>query len=143
MAQAIAHLATVINCLAAPTPVGWTKLQDPDPFNSTELKKLWPFLIQFQLNFHDEPKVFQDHGTKVIFTISFSKGSTLDFFKPQLIADNGKIPNWLTDYLAFYILLKETFGPFNATADTEAKLEQLVMQDSHKVTHFFIDFIKI
>lgn len=35
------------------------------------------------------------------------------------------------------------FGPYNAVADAEVELEQLVMKDNHKAAKFFVDFYRI
>ncbi|KAI6045948.1 hypothetical protein EDC04DRAFT_2558820, partial [Pisolithus marmoratus] len=65
-----------------------TKVQEPNTFDSSDLKKLHKFLVQCKLNFQDCPKAFQTDCTKVTFTQSYPKGMALAWFEPDLLNPN-------------------------------------------------------
>ena len=71
--------------------------------------------------------------------MSFLKGTALNYFEPFLDTPDNK-PDWLEDYELFIEELLINFSPYDALADAKAELNALIMQDSHKVTRFFIDF---
>ena len=66
-------------------------------------------------------------------TLSFLKGTTLDYFEPYLADDPANEPTWLNNYELFVEELLINFGPYDMMADAEVELEQLVMKDNHKV----------
>src|SRR5215472_9262139 len=116
---------------ALPALVPKTKVQAPDPFNSTEPKKLHAFLVQCQINFADHPTAFAMDQAKVNFAMSHLKGITLDWFEPYYLkAPNLNIPPlvFLTDYNAFTHELQSNFGPTDPIGTAESKLEALVMK---------------
>ena len=59
-----------------------TKVQDPDPFNRSDPKKLRGFLLECKLNVWAQPKAFHMENAKVNYAMSFLKGTALDYFKP-------------------------------------------------------------
>ena len=64
-----------------------TKVQEPDPFDGSNPKKLCPFIIQCKINFQANPKPFQKERAKVTFTQSYLKGVALEYFEPDLLGD--------------------------------------------------------
>ena len=99
--------------------------------------------MQCKLNFQSKPKSFQTDQSKVNYSLSFLKGTTLDYFEPYLADDPANKPAWLNDYELFIEELLINFSPYNMMADAEVELEQLVMKDNHKATKFFIDFYQL
>ena len=81
---------------------------------------------------------FANNSAKVNYTVSFLRGTTLDYFEPGLSADCE--PMWLSDFLLFQSELETHFGPYDTVGDMEAELEQLVMKDNHKAVRFFVEF---
>ena len=81
-------------------------------------------------------------NTKVNYTMSFLKGTALDYFKPFLDTPDNE-PAWLKDYELFVEELLINFGPYNVLADAEVELNTLIMKDSHKAMRFFIDFFRL
>ena len=63
------------------------KIRDPDTFDGSDLKKLRGFLLQCKLNFRSKPKSFQTDQSKVNYSLSFLKGTALDYFEPYLADD--------------------------------------------------------
>jgi hypothetical protein len=104
------------------------KLQDPDPFNGMDPKKLQGFIIQCKLNFRAKPESFRDDSAKVNYVLSFLKGMALDYFEPFLVDDPGNEPKWLMNFEFFTEELYIYFGPYNQQAEAEIELEQLVMK---------------
>ena len=99
------------------------------------------FLFQCQLNFRDRPAAFATDSAKVNYTVSFLRGTALDYFEPGLSAEIE--PAWLSHFLTFRSELQTHFSPYNPFGDTEAELEQLVMKDNHKAVRFFVEFNRI
>ena len=122
--------------LAAPQ---CTKIREPNPFNGSDPKKLQPFLVQLELNFHDRPDTFQLNSYKVNYTLSFLKGTALDYFEP-LLMDPPANPTWSNDYDELISKLRTNFGPFDIEADAENELERLKMCDNQKVAKYIVSF---
>jgi hypothetical protein len=72
------------------------KLQEPDPFDGKDPKKLRGFLLQCTLNFHARPQDFQNDSTKVNYALSFLKEPALDYFKPYLVDDPADELLWVS-----------------------------------------------
>jgi len=105
------------------------KIRDPNMFDSSDSKKLRGFLLQCKLNFQSKPKFFQTKQLKVNYSLSFLKGTTLNYFKPYLTDDPVNKPVWLNDYELFIKELLIKFSPYDMMADAEVELEQLIMKD--------------
>ena len=79
--------------------------------------------------------MFTTDSAKVNYTVSFLRGTALDYFEPGLSAERE--PTWLPDFPLFRSELETHFG------DAEAELEQLIMKDNHKAVRFFVEFNRI
>ena len=112
------------------------KLREPDPFNSSDSRKLRTFILQCKLNFWDRPDMFKSDTAKVNYMLSFLKGSALDCFEPALLDPNE--PIWLSDLTLFIEELKTNFGTYNPVSKAEAELKGLCMQDDHQAMKYFI-----
>jgi hypothetical protein len=119
------------------------KLQEPNPFNGKDPKKLQGFLLQCTVNFCAKPQAFRDGSAKVNYVLSFLKETALDYFEPYLVDDPADEPVWASDYSAFTEELYLNFGPYNQVADAEVELESMVMKDNHKSTQCFVDFYRL
>jgi hypothetical protein len=120
-----------------------TNLCEPDTFDGSDPKKLHGFLLQCKLNFHAKPKAFSGNLEKVNYSLSFLKGTALDYFEPYLTDNPDNEPDWLSDYDTFVKELMINFSPYDSIADAEIELEQLVMKENHKATKFFVEFYRI
>ena len=76
-----------------------TKIRDPNTFDGSDSKKLRGFLLQCKLNFQSKPKSFQTKQLKVNYSLSFLKGTTLDYFKLYLTDYLATEPVWLNNYV--------------------------------------------
>jgi hypothetical protein len=139
--ESIAKLAESVN--SDKKEFGQTKLHEPDAFDGSNPKKLRGFLLQCKLNFHAKPKVFSGDLEKVNYSLSFLKGTALDYFQPYLTDNPDNEPDWLSDYDTFVEELMINFGLYDSIADVEIELEQLVMKENHKATKFFVEFYHI
>jgi hypothetical protein len=99
------------------------KLQEPDPFDGKDPKKLRGFLLQRMLNFCARPQEFWHDSTKVNYALSFLKEPALDYFEPYLVDHPADEPLWVSDYMAFTEELYLYFGPYDQVADAEVELE--------------------
>ena len=106
------------------------KVWDPDPFNGSDPKKLWGFLLECKLNFWAQPKAIQSDNAKVNYAMSFLKGMALNYFE-LFLDDPDNEPVWLKDYKLFIEELLINFGPYNALVDAKAELDALIMKDNH------------
>ena len=75
-------------------------------------KKLRGFLLQCKLNFRSKPKSFQIDQSKVNYSLSFLKGTALNYFEPYLADDPANKPAWLNDYELFVEELLINFSPY-------------------------------
>ena len=142
LASALALLAQSMaksNSTPVPAaPSSGSKVPEPDQFNGSDLRKLRSFLFQCQLNFRDHPAAFATDSAKVNYTVSFLRGTVLDYFEPGLSAERE--PKWLPNFSSFQSELQTHFGPYDVFGDVEAEMEQLAMKDNHKAVRFFVEF---
>ena len=68
--------------------------------------------MQCKLNFQSKPKSFQTKQSKVNYSLSFLKGTALDYFKPYLADDLANKPGWLNDFELFVEELLINFSPY-------------------------------
>ena len=130
LGQAMSRLVDFVTHDKQETPS--TKVQDPDPFNGSDPKKLQGFLLECKLNFWAQLKAFCMENAKVNYAMSFLKGTALDYFERFLDTPNDE-PAWLEDYELFIEELLINFSPYDAFADTKVELDALIMKDNHKV----------
>ena len=76
-----------------------TKVQELDVFDGLDTHKLQLFLVQCTLNFRNHPDAFSTDSAKVTFTLSYLKGTVLDWFEPSLTSSLNLA--WLDDYSDF------------------------------------------
>ncbi|KAG6327329.1 hypothetical protein ID866_11760 [Astraeus odoratus] len=85
----LTHAITLLSCATRHRPADsgtvHTKVHEPNTFDGMDPKKLCEFLIQCELNFCDRPQAFHLDAWKVSFALSFLKGITLAWFKPDLL----------------------------------------------------------
>src|SRR5882724_10643365 len=64
------------------------KLQEPDPFDGSDSRKLHTFILQCKLNFQDHKDLFEDDTDKVNYVVSSLKGTALDCFESAVLDTN-------------------------------------------------------
>jgi hypothetical protein len=99
------------------------------------------FLIQCHLNFQDRPTTYLTEASKVTFALSYLAGMALAWFEPWLmLPDNAPKPAWWTSFNLFMKELQANFGLYNAEAEAESALENLIMRDNHHIMKYVIEF---
>ena len=96
-------------------------------------------MVQCKLNFRDCLKNFLQDSNRVNFTISFLKGTALEWFELAILRESAE-EDWLEDWDLFLWELKTNFGLFNPTRDTEVEIDHLCMKDLHCVTKYNVKF---
>ena len=103
--------------------------------------KLWTFLIQFPLNFNDQPHTFSKDQRKVNFTISYLQGIAIAHFENTLIEPDLIHPAvWDDNYKEFVSELKTYFGAPGIDGEAESKLKNLVMKLNQHITKYLVEF---
>jgi len=120
------------------TSMSKPKLREPDPFHSSDPKKLCTFIFQCKLNFRDRKDLFSNEEDKVNYALSQLKGSALNCFEPILLGLHD--PIWLSDFNLFITELKNNFRSFDPEGKAEAELEALHMHENHQAMKYFIKF---
>ncbi|KAG6327749.1 hypothetical protein ID866_11340 [Astraeus odoratus] len=141
LTNAITLLSCATRCRPEDSGAACTKVHEPDTFDSMDPKKLHEFLIQCELNFHDRLQAFHLDAQKVSFALSFLKGITLAWFKPDLLDDTpGTDPTWADDYSEFVIELTTNFSPHDPVGDAKHQLDNLLMKDSSCINKYIVEF---
>src|SRR5882724_11009097 len=112
------------------------KLREPDPFDSSNSRKLHTFILQCKLNFRDRKDLFEDNTNKVNYVLSFLKGTALDCFESAIL-DPVK-PPWFSDFNLFLEELEANFRTYDPGGEAEAKLKGLRRHESHQAMKYFI-----
>ena len=73
--------------------------------------------MQCKLNFWSKPNSFQTEQSKVNYSLSFLKGTTLNYFELCLTNDPVNEPIQLNDYELFIKELLINFGPYDMMAN--------------------------
>src|SRR5882724_8098311 len=127
-----------ISMIISNDSVSKPKLWEPDPFDSSDSRKLRTFILQCKLNFRDRKDLFEDDTNKVNYVLSFLKGTALDCFESGVL--DPVEPAWLLDFDLFLEELEANFGTYDPVSEAEAKLEGLRMHESHQAMKYFIKF---
>jgi hypothetical protein len=102
------------------------KMKEPDTFDSSNPVKLCTFLVSLTLHFSARPKSFKEEASKIMFTLSYLRGTALQHFEQDILApDLNNPPLWLTRYANFVKELQRNFGPHNEVENAEKKLVSL------------------
>src|SRR6266481_1694195 len=91
-------IAILAQPLAAPKPTSApaTKLWELDTFNRADQNKLWTFILQCSLHFHNRANTFTSDRAKVTYTLSFLTGLALGWFEPMLFNQDEDPPGYST-----------------------------------------------
>jgi hypothetical protein len=115
------------------------KVREPDTFDGTTPRKLRDFLISCNLHFRNRAETFSSDEKKIIFILSYLKGSALSWFEPGL-NDPTNSAHWIWDYEAFLAELESNFGPHDPIGDAEKALSDLAMKKTARITKYNVDF---
>lgn len=144
LARSLALLArNIADISATPKTSTAIKPRNPDTFDGTDSSKLDTFIFQCSMYISARSKDFPDEASRVTFTLSFLKGTPLDWFQTELnhsMTNTGEFPKWFTSYTRFLSELQRLFGPRDPVNDAMIALEALRYKDSTKVTRYTLDF---
>ena len=73
------------------------KSQEPETFDGSDPEKLQQFLVLLKLNFKVHPHVFTTDVQCVNFALSYLQGSTLEWFKPDILSQNPAA-TWMANF---------------------------------------------
>src|SRR5215475_4318025 len=145
VAQALTQLASATAALRQPVSDRGPKtmLREPDTFDGSDPQKLQPFLALLALNFRDRPSAFRTQESRVVYAISYLRGSALDWFEPDIVDSNRNNPLWLSDFSAFVHELEDNFGPFDPVGDAEEALDHIFMKENQRIMKYMVLFNKL
>jgi hypothetical protein len=95
--------------------------------------------VSCNLHFRDRSDVFASDEKRILFILSYLKGSALSWFEPGL-NDPTNSAHWMWDYQAFLSELEDNFGPHDPVGDAEKSLSELVMKKTAKIMKYNVDF---
>lgn len=116
------------------------KAREPDPYDGTDPSKLRSFLSQCKLVFRSSPQAFANDDLKIMYAVSYLKGTALRWFEPNLSLDEFDLPLHAYVWNTFEEELKATFGEPDPIASATLKLDNLTMKDSHHIARYNVDF---
>jgi len=119
------------------------KPRTPDTFDGSDPNKLETFVFQCSMYIAALSKNFPDDESRVTFTISYLKGTLLEWFQAELshaMTSQGKCPGWFSSYPGFLAELQRHFGPRDPVNDATTALEALRYKESTKATRYTLDF---
>ena len=97
--------------------------------------KLRPFLAQCYLHFAEREQDFKTDDDKIIYMMSFFRGTVLDWFEPQMFdPDPASVPAWDNNFPLFLQEIQDTFGPDDPVGEAEDQLRNLRMQHSDHIS---------
>lgn len=151
LASAIALLARTLALNSRPSPPPApssanerNNVRDPDQFDGSDVTKLRSFFAQLEMVFKARPQTFSTEEKKVMYAMSYLRGTVLQYFEPYLLEpDTDFPPTFLTDYPAFQEELRLNFGPYNAIGAAEHELENLRMLDNHRIAKYITQFSRL
>ncbi len=90
--------------------------------------------------FRSHPDDFCANNLKIMFTVSWMKGTAQHWFEPNLELEEDELPNFTVSWYNFEDALKATFSEPDPVASATTNLENLVMHDHHHLNKYNIDF---
>jgi len=118
------------------------KAREPDSYDGTDPSKLRAFLSQCKLVFRSSPQAFANDELKIMYAVSYLKGTALRWFEPILSLDEIDLPLHAYVWNAFEEELKSTFGEPDPVASATLKLDNLSMKDNHHIAKYNVEFNK-
>jgi hypothetical protein len=116
------------------------KTREPDAYDGTDPSKLRAFLSQCKLVFRSSPHAFADDQLKIMYAVSYLKGTAQRWFEPNLALDELDLPDHALTWHRFEEELTATFGEPDPVASATAKLDNLSMKDSHHIAKYNVEF---
>ena len=115
------------------------KVRDSNTFDGSNPYKLRDFLVSCNLHFRDCPQVFAADEKRILFILSYLRGSALSWFEPRF-NDPTNSAHWMWDYPAFLSELEDNFGPHDPVGNAEKSLHELSMKKGACIVKYNTDF---
>src|SRR5271169_4613528 len=123
------------------------KVNPPEEFDSRSSRKLKSFLVSCNNAFRGDPDVFANDDKRVMFALSYLRGSAQRHFDHQIEDEEEPhfvAPPWLNSWTYFVEELREMFADPNSDpnseATAEADLDNLCMHANQKFSDFLVEF---
>jgi hypothetical protein len=143
LARSLALLAHKIGGITATPKPTSIKPRTPDTFDGSDSAKLDTFIFQCSMYISARAQDFPNDESRVTFTLSFLKGTPLEWFQTELnhsMTQTAEFPTWFTSYTLFLSELQRLFGPRDPVNDAMTALEALRYKDSQKATRYSLEF---
>jgi hypothetical protein len=144
LARSLVLLARKIGKISsAPKPSTSIKPRAPDTFDGSDSAKLDTFVFQCSMYISARAEDFPNDESHVTFTLSFLKGTPLDWFQTELnhaMTQTAEFPKWFTSYMLFLSELQRLFGLRDLVNNAMTALEALRYKDSQKATRYTLEF---
>jgi len=144
--KGIDSLTKVLSKMNDPKPARSSRsnLRNPDLYDGSDPMKLRPFLAQCYLHFAEREHDFVTDDDKIIYMMSFFRGTALDWFEPQMFdPDPDTVPAWDNNFPVFLQELQDTFGPDDPVGEAEDQLRNLRMQHSDHLSTYLVSFNRL
>jgi hypothetical protein len=103
------HSRTIVS--PVDTPMIDFAVREPEPFRGKPASQLSDFIAQLRLVYASQHAKFQRDEAKVIYAISYLRGTALNWAKPYLGVSNP--PPWMSSFELFTAELTKQFGERN------------------------------
>src|SRR6201999_4576381 len=141
LASALHQLSKAIGKEKQPKARSLAKPNKPDTFDGKDPTKLNSFILQCKINFRDNSAAFPTDSDKVNFTLSFLRGTALQWYEPSILDDLYE--PWMDDWSLFVSGLRTNFGIIDPVGDAEEELDQLRMKENHHILRYNVDFNRL
>ncbi len=108
-----------------PAHCSCVKTCDLEPYDGSDPAKLHSFLSQCKLVFGSWPDEYRRDSPKIMFAVSWLKGTAQCWFKPNLSLNEEDLPDFALTWQGF---------------EEAAKLDNLTMKDHHHLNKYNVDF---
>ncbi|KAF7363217.1 Reverse transcriptase domain-containing protein [Mycena venus] len=116
-------------------------LRNPDTFNGSDPSKLCSFMTQCYLHFAKHEQDFPTDDDKILFTLSYLRGTAQKWFEPNLYDPTpGAILAWDGNFLLFVKELTDNLGPQDPVGDAEDPIRQCRMKSSDRIATYIVAF---
>jgi hypothetical protein len=99
------------------------KVRSPDIFYGKPASQLRQFLTQLRLVFLSRPSQFQSGQSKVIYAVSYLRGTAFSWIQPYIEMDDP--PAWFSDFALFTAEINKLFGDPEFRTSAASSLDRL------------------
>jgi hypothetical protein len=119
-----------------------SSLKEPDTFSGEDPTQLREFIAQCAYHFSERPEAYASDTAKILYMLSYLQGDAQSWFQPDEI-DDGTIPYWDGDYVAFISELRGNFGPTDPVGDAENRINHVRMKTNERIAKYMVRFNRL